>query len=65
MHDYIYSAAMTMGNLSRFCEEIILWATHEFGLLNGRGYSTGSSIMPQKEKPRHAESSAESRAGGG
>ncbi|HWP79712.1 MAG TPA: argininosuccinate lyase [Candidatus Acidoferrum sp.] len=56
MLDYIYSAALTMGHLSRFCEEIILWATHEFRFIElDDGYSTGSSIMPQKKNPDMAE----------
>ncbi|HWQ51352.1 MAG TPA: argininosuccinate lyase [Terriglobales bacterium] len=56
MLDYIYSAALTMGHLSRFCEELILWATHEFRFIElDDGYSTGSSIMPQKKNPDMAE----------
>ena len=54
--DYIYSAAMLMQHLSRFCEEIILWTTHEFRFIElDDGYSTGSSIMPQKKNPDMAE----------
>jgi len=38
-------------NLSRFAEEIIIWATAEFGYIKlDDAYSTGSSIMPQKKK---------------
>ncbi len=56
MLDYIYSTALAMGHLSRFCEEIILWATHEFRFVElDDGYSTGSSIMPQKKNPDMAE----------
>ncbi|MCU1477321.1 MAG: argH [Subtercola sp.] len=43
-------------NLSRFAEEIIVWATREFGFVKLHdGYSTGSSIMPQKKNPDIAE----------
>jgi argininosuccinate lyase len=43
-------------NLSRFAEEIVIWATAEFGYLKlDDAYSTGSSIMPQKKNPDVAE----------
>jgi argininosuccinate lyase len=43
-------------NLSRFAEEIIVWATAEFGYIKlDDAYSTGSSIMPQKKNPDVAE----------
>ena len=43
-------------NLSRLSEEIILWNTAEFGFVRlDDGYSTGSSIMPQKKNPDIAE----------
>jgi len=43
-------------DLSRFAEEIILWNTREFGFVRlDDGYSTGSSIMPQKKNPDIAE----------
>lgn len=43
-------------NLSRFAEEIIIWATTEFGYIKlADAYSTGSSIMPQKKNPDVAE----------
>ncbi len=39
-----------------FCEEIILWSTHEFSFITlDDAYSTGSSIMPQKKNPDVAE----------
>ena len=45
-----------MMHLSRFCEEIILWSSHEFHFVElDDGYSTGSSIMPQKKNPDMAE----------
>ena len=39
-----------MMHLSRFCEEIILWNSNEYQFVEiDDGYSTGSSIMPQKK----------------
>ncbi len=41
---------------SRLCEEIILWANPNFGYVKlPDGFSTGSSIMPQKKNPDAAE----------
>ncbi|MEH3034545.1 MAG: argininosuccinate lyase [Aeromicrobium erythreum] len=43
-------------DVSRLAEEIILWNTKEFGFVTLHdGYSTGSSIMPQKKNPDIAE----------
>ena len=54
--DFIYAAAMTMLHLSRICEELILWASDEFGFIRmSDAYSTGSSIMPQKKNADFAE----------
>ncbi len=48
--------SMVMMHLSRFCEEIILWSSHEFKFVElDDAYSTGSSIMPQKKNPDMAE----------
>ena len=48
--------AMIMMHLSRFSEEVILWCSWEFKFLElDDGYSTGSSIMPQKKNPDIAE----------
>lgn len=48
--------SMIMMHLSRFSEEIILWATNEFSFIElADEYSTGSSIMPQKKNPDVAE----------
>ncbi|MFU0801165.1 MAG: argininosuccinate lyase [Xylanivirga thermophila] len=44
--------SIIMMHLSRFSEELILWSTDEFGFIElDDGYSTGSSIMPQKKNP--------------
>jgi len=54
--EYLSCAAICQMHLSRFCEEIILWSTNEFGVLViSDSYSTGSSIMPQKKNPDMAE----------
>jgi len=54
--EYEASAAITMMHLSRLAEEIILWSSNEFGFIEiGEGFTTGSSIMPQKKNPDMAE----------
>ncbi len=48
--------SILMVHLSRFCEDIVLWATEEFGFIDlAEEWSTGSSIMPQKKNPDFAE----------
>ncbi len=43
-------------NLSRLSEELILYSTKEYGILEmSDEYTTGSSIMPQKKNPDAAE----------
>jgi argininosuccinate lyase len=54
--EFCFAAALLGVHLSRLGEEIILWATHEFGWIEiDDGYATGSSIMPQKKNPDVAE----------
>jgi argininosuccinate lyase len=54
--EFAFVAAMTGVDLSRFAEEVVLWATKEFGFVRlDDAYSTGSSIMPQKKNPDVAE----------
>ncbi len=54
--EFSWAAAMIGVDLSRLSEEIILWATVEFGFVSlDDAYSTGSSIMPQKKNPDIAE----------
>ena len=51
-----FVTAMVGVDVSRLAEEVIVWATHEFGFVRlDDGYSTGSSIMPQKKNPDIAE----------
>ena len=48
--------SILMMHLSRFSEEVILWCSWEFKLIElDDGYATGSSIMPQKKNPDVAE----------
>ncbi len=50
------AAAICAIHLSRFAEEIVLWATPQFGFVAlSDEFSTGSSIMPQKRNPDAAE----------
>lgn len=54
--ELVSDLSMLMMHLSRFCEEIILWSSHEFRFIElDDAYSTGSSIMPQKKNPDMAE----------
>jgi argininosuccinate lyase len=54
--EFAFVAAMIGVDLSRFAEDVILWNTREFGFVTlDDGYSTGSSIMPQKKNPDIAE----------
>ena len=50
------SLSILMMHMSRFSEEIILWASWEFKFIQlSDAYTTGSSIMPQKKNPDMAE----------
>ena len=54
--ELLSSFATVMMHLSRFSEEIILWASWEFKFIElDDSYTTGSSIMPQKKNPDIAE----------
>jgi argininosuccinate lyase len=54
--EFAFVTAMIGVDLSRQAEEVILWATREFGfVVLDDAYSTGSSIMPQKKNPDVAE----------
>jgi len=54
--EFVSALSIIMMHLSRFCEELILWATDEFKFITiSDDYSTGSSIMPQKKNPDMAE----------
>ena len=54
--DLTYACSVAMMHLSRLCEELVIWSSDEFGFVTmDDGYSTGSSIMPQKKNPDVAE----------
>ncbi len=54
--EFIFAASLAMMHLSRFCEDLILWSTDEFGYVEiADAFTTGSSIMPQKKNPDVAE----------
>jgi argininosuccinate lyase len=54
--EFSYIAAQIGVDLSRLAEEVILWNSREFSYVTLHdGYSTGSSIMPQKKNPDIAE----------
>lgn len=54
--EFIFDAGLTMMHMSRFCEDLILWSTEEFGYVEiADSFTTGSSIMPQKKNPDVAE----------
>ena len=54
--EFIFTAAMVMMHLSRFCEDLILWSSGEFAFVEiADAFTTGSSIMPQKKNPDVAE----------
>jgi argininosuccinate lyase len=54
--EFLAAVSIIMMHLSRLCEELILWSSGEFQfIVMDDGYSTGSSIMPQKKNPDVAE----------
>ncbi|MEO9256549.1 MAG: argininosuccinate lyase [Tepidiformaceae bacterium] len=54
--EFVAASALTQMHLSRFAEEIVLWATAEFGFISlPDAFATGSSMMPQKKNADVAE----------
>lgn len=54
--EFAFIGTLISINLSRFAEEIIIWASAEFNYIKlADAFSTGSSIMPQKKNPDVAE----------
>ncbi|MGA2548017.1 MAG: argininosuccinate lyase [Rectinemataceae bacterium] len=54
--EFASAAATLLMHLSRYCEEIVLWASAEFAFVAvDQSCSTGSSVMPQKRNPDPAE----------
>ncbi|MDH3732567.1 MAG: argininosuccinate lyase [Gemmatimonadota bacterium] len=54
--DAAYACAVLMVHVSRWADEVVLWATKEFGFIRlDDSISQGSSLMPQKKNPEAAE----------
>ena len=54
--EFLFCCSVVMMHLSRLSEEFILWSSKEFDFVNlGDGFTTGSSIMPQKKNPDMSE----------
>lgn len=54
--EFLSIAAIVAMHLSRFAEEIVIWASSEFGFIKlSEAFTSGSSIMPQKRNPDAAE----------
>ena len=52
----VFGAALTGVHLSQFAEDLVIFTTSEFGFVRlGDGFTTGSSLMPQKRNPDVAE----------
>lgn len=50
--EFTSCASLIMMHLSRFCEELVLWASAQFQFIDlPDRFCTGSSIMPQKKNP--------------
>ncbi|NDJ17115.1 argininosuccinate lyase [Myxacorys almedinensis A] len=50
--EFLCASSLIMVHLSRLSEEVILWASQEFGFVTLKdSCATGSSIMPQKKNP--------------
>jgi argininosuccinate lyase len=54
--EFLFAAALLGTHLSRLGEDLLLFSSKEFGFIRiGDGFSTGSSLMPQKRNPDVAE----------
>lgn len=54
--EHLAVLAIAQVHLSRLAEEVVIWATDEFGFITlADAWSTGSSMMPQKKNPDVAE----------
>ncbi|MFU8884285.1 MAG: argininosuccinate lyase [Cyanobacteriota bacterium] len=50
--EFMAAASLVLAHLSRLSEEVILWASEEFGFVSLTDRcATGSSLMPQKKNP--------------
>jgi argininosuccinate lyase len=54
--EFLAAASIAAVHLSRMGEEIVIWCSAQFAFASlGDGFTTGSSIMPQKRNPDAAE----------
>ena len=54
--EILFATALVGTHLSRLSEDVILWASAEFGFVTlSDAHTTGSSLMPQKKNPDVAE----------
>ncbi len=54
--EFVFCCSVLIMHLSRFSEELVLWSAKEFDFVDlGDGFTTGSSIMPQKKNPDMSE----------
>jgi argininosuccinate lyase len=54
--EFLSWAALTQVHLSNLAEDLIIWASQEFGFVGlDDAYATGSSLMPQKKNPDSLE----------
>ena len=64
MAETVFALVMLTSTLSKICEELILWSTYEFGMIEiSNLFSSTSSIMPQKKNPDVAEIARAKTAG--
>ncbi|MEA2015415.1 MAG: argininosuccinate lyase [Actinomycetota bacterium] len=50
--DFVYTCSKIMIHLSRICEDLIIYGSNEFSMIDiDESFCTGSSIMPQKKNP--------------
>jgi argininosuccinate lyase len=54
--DYLFAASVCATHLSRIGSELVIWSSTEFGFCQiAEPFTSGSSIMPQKQNPDSAE----------
>jgi len=56
MAETVFSLCILASDLSKICEELVIWSSFEFGFITiGDEFTSTSSIMPQKKNPDVAE----------
>lgn len=54
--ELLFACSSVMGSLSRLAEEVVVWSSSEFGVMElDDSFATTSSVMPQKKNPDVAE----------